>query len=298
MYNPISWHIEPTSRCTLECPGCDRTWYNKTFKKQIIEDIDVDALVNFFKLNNFENSKIRLCGNNGDPIYHPQFIDLLTKLKLQKHKISLHTNGSAKTKVFWQAVCNQLDEHDSIIFAIDGLEDTNHLYRKNSNWKQIMDAIDITTKSNVQTEWQFIVFKHNQGQIQQAKDLSKKLGIDQFNMMKSHRWIDDSSHDYMPDDQFVDEKYDQQKQTVNNNIDMQMTPKCLTNKDIYIDSYGNIYPCCWSGTHRFKFKNSFGKNPLNIQQGNYQLDNDKHQFVTDSKQWNTASLVCKMHCAK
>ena len=37
MYNPISWHIEPTSRCTLECPGCDRTWYNKTFKKQIIE---------------------------------------------------------------------------------------------------------------------------------------------------------------------------------------------------------------------------------------------------------------------
>ena len=59
MYNPISWHIEPTSRCTLACPGCDRTWYNKTFKKQIIEDIDVDALVNFFKQNNFENSKIR-----------------------------------------------------------------------------------------------------------------------------------------------------------------------------------------------------------------------------------------------
>ena len=43
----ISWHIEPTSKCTLECPLCDRTWFYETFKKRLIHEINVDNLVNF-----------------------------------------------------------------------------------------------------------------------------------------------------------------------------------------------------------------------------------------------------------
>ena len=27
----INWHIEPTSKCTLECPLCDRTWFYEKF---------------------------------------------------------------------------------------------------------------------------------------------------------------------------------------------------------------------------------------------------------------------------
>jgi len=293
MYNPISWHIEPTSRCTLACPGCDRTWYHKTFNKQIIEDIDIDDLGNFLQNNNFLGSHIRLCGNNGDPIYHPKFIELVSLLKSQNHTLSIHTNGSAKTSKFWKALCKVVTSDDKIVFAIDGLEDTNPIYRKNSNWKQIMEAIAITTQSSMQTEWQYIVFKHNQHQIETAKNLANKLGIDRFAIIKSHRWMDPSLNEYMPEQKFIDERPD-----IRDEVDHAMMPKCLTNQYIYIDSQGDIYPCCWTGTHRFKKKNAFGKTPLNISSGQYSLSQNKINFLNDSKSWNTASLVCKMHCAK
>ena len=46
-WDSVDWHIEPTSKCTLECPLCDRTWFYNTFKKRLLHEINVDHLVNF-----------------------------------------------------------------------------------------------------------------------------------------------------------------------------------------------------------------------------------------------------------
>ena len=298
MHNPISWHIEPTSRCTLECPGCDRTWYQKTFKHQIIQDIDIHAVINFFAVNNFYKSTIRLCGNNGDPIYHPKFIEFISLLKTQQHSIVIHTNGSAKTQTFWNDLCKLLTDDDQIIFAIDGLEDTNHQYRKNSNWQQVMEAVTVATASNVQTEWQFIVFRYNQHQVDQAKQMSKDLNMDSFQIIKSHRWMDESLQKFMPDEEFIDTRYHHQLDTLQDDTSTEMSPKCATNQDIYIDSKGDIYPCCWSGTHRFKQKYAFGKSRINVNQGQYVLTPTHNNFLEDTNKWDTAPLVCRLHCSK
>lgn len=299
MLNPLSWHIEPTSRCTLECPGCDRTWFKKTFKFQHIHDINVNHLIKFFEVNNFTNSEINLCGNNGDAIYHPNFIELITKLKSQNHTINLNTNGSAKKEKFWQEVCSILDTDDKITFAIDGLEDTNHLYRKNSNWDQIMTAIKIVVESPVKCIWKFIVFKHNQHQINQAKTLADKLNIDYFHLYKSFRWVDKSYHEFMPDKEFISDNYDDQLKIIDNEQNERfMVPYCKTNKLIYIDAEGNIYPCCESGSYRFKNKNVFGKNPINISQGKFTLSPTHKNFLSDTQEWQNAQLVCRLHCSK
>ena len=298
MHNPISWHIEPTSRCTLECPGCDRTWFKKTFKHQLIQDIDIHAVIDFFAINNFYGSTIQLCGNNGDPIYHPKFIEFISLLKTQKHSIHIHTNGSAKTQKFWHDLCQLLTADDKIKFAIDGLEDTNHLYRKNSNWQQVMDAVTVATASNVKTEWQFIVFRYNQHQISEAKQMSKDLNIDSFEIVKSYRWMDESLHGFMPDEEFIHKKYDHQLETHQVNKDTEMSPQCATNQHIYIDSKGDIYPCCWSGTYRFQQKHAFGKSKININQGRYALNLSHNDFLKDTKKWETAPLVCRLHCSK
>ncbi len=299
MLNPTSWHIEPTSRCTLECPGCDRTWYRNTFSKQIIQDIDVTALTNFFSVNNFLGSQIRLCGNNGDPIYHPKFISLLESLKSQNHSVRIHTNASAKTEKFWQQVCDCLDHKDQIVFAIDGLKDTNHLYRKNSNWQQIMMAVNTVVGCGINTEWQFIVFKQNQHQIQQAQTLSKQLGIKNFRVHKSHRWIDDSLDQYMPDKEYVEEMYFDHQEIVDGvEAKGTMEPMCGMNRETFIDSNGNIFPCCWTATYRFQYKHAFGKQPINIAMGKYQLPQPHSDYIKSTQVWQTAPLVCRLHCAK
>lgn len=298
MHNPTSWHIEPTSRCTLECPGCDRTWFKKTFGHQIIQDIDVDALENFFATNNFTQSQIRLCGNNGDPIYHPDFIKLITVLKSQDHAVRIHTNGSAKTTKFWQEVCNCLDDKDQVVFAIDGLEDTNSNYRKNSNWQQIIDAVQTCVKQNIDTEWQFIVFKYNQHQIDDARKMSVQLGMNNFRIHKSHRWLDESLNNFMPDKEHIDQDYDNRVATVESNIERTMVPMCGMNRETFIDSKGDIYPCCWTGAYRFQRKHIFGKEPINISCGEYTLPQSHQDFVNSTTEWSTAPLVCRLQCSE
>jgi len=86
-----SIHVEPTSKCTLECPLCDRTWFYEKFKKRLLHEIQIDNFVNFVGVN----ADITMCGNNGDPIYHSKFIELCKRLKDNNCKLTIITNGSA-----------------------------------------------------------------------------------------------------------------------------------------------------------------------------------------------------------
>jgi MoaA/NifB/PqqE/SkfB family radical SAM enzyme len=296
----FNFHIEPTSKCTLECPLCDRTWFYEKFGKRNLHEINIDHVVNFVGVN----SKVLLCGNNGDPIYHSKFIELITKLKNNNCSIEIVTNGSAKTRKWWQKLNALLDENDSIIFSIDGLEDTNHLYRKNAKWKSIMTAIDVLQNRKCKMTWKFIAFKHNQHQIYDAKKLSVKLKFDEFEFEQSDRWL--GNKDLMPDREYVDNYYQQQKTIlINKDFTTDMEPVCIKNNlpsnNLYIDAEGDFYPCCWIGTYRYKFKHIFSpkSNKFNIKDNTLDsiLNNqDVKKFFDSTKQFTSAHECCKIQC--
>ena len=294
------FHIETTSKCTLECPLCDRTWFEKKFKKRLLHEIDVDTIVNFVGKNN----NLNLCGNNGDPIYHSRFLELCMKFKKNNNSLAIETNGSAKTQNWWRQLAEVLDEKDSITFAIDGLENTNHLYRKNAKWDSIMTAVQTVVGKSFKTIWKFIVFKHNQHQIEQAKQKSKELGFDEFKVIHSHRWGD--RQDLMPDKKYTNNKFETQQKVVAEEVVGKMIPGCLLEKDgiqMYIDSEGDFYPCCWMGSYRYKYKSMFKPNEkkYNITNTNLQtILNDKKvkQFYESTKQFTSAHECCKIHCGE
>ena len=58
---------------------------------------------------------------------------------------------------------------DKVIFAIDGLEDTNHLYRVNTNFNKIMENAKAFINAGGIARWDFIAFAHNEHQIEEAK---------------------------------------------------------------------------------------------------------------------------------
>ena len=296
----VSFHIEPTSKCTLECPLCDRTWFYEKFKKRLLHEVNVDHLVDFVGVN----ADIQMCGNNGDPIYHSDFLNLCKKLKDNNCKISIVTNGSSKTKKWWEQLNEILDENDKLTFSIDGLEDTNHIYRKNAKWKSIMDALDVFSKRKCKLIWKYIVFKHNQHQIKEAKELSTKLTFDFFKLEHSDRWL--GKKNLMPDREFIDTYYQHQKQVlIDTNYQTTMQPNCLINKQpenlLYIDSSGDFYPCCWMGTYRYKYKSLFSpkQNQFNIKNKNLQdiLSNiDVKKFFDSTNQFTSAHDCCKIQC--
>ncbi len=295
-----SFHIEPTSKCTLECPLCDRTWFYEKFKKRLLHEINIKNLVNFVG----PNAEVFMCGNNGDPIYHSKFHELCQKLKDNNCRITITTNGSSKTKAWWQKLNDILGKDDKIIFAIDGLEDTNHLYRKNAKWKTIMNAIDVLQTRKCKINWKFLVFKHNQHQIYEAKKLSDKLNFDNFQLEQSDRWL--GKQDLMPDREYVDNYYKHQKEVlINKEYTADMKPYCLTNNlpsnDLYIDAEGDFYPCCWIGTYRYKFKNIFSpkQNKFNIKDNTIDgiLENTEvKKFFESTKQFTSAHECCKIQC--
>lgn len=296
----VSFHIEPTSKCTLECPLCSRTWFYETFKKRNLHEVNVDHLVDFVG----PNARVHMCGNHGDPIYHSKFIEMCRKFKDNNCQIQITTNGSSKTKKWWQELNSVLDKHDCVIFSIDGLEDTNHIYRINAKWKSIMDAVQVLQKRQCEMKWKFIVFKHNQHQIEEAKELSEKLGFDQFFADHSDRWL--GKKDLMPDREFVDDSYKQSEEIlINPNFSTTMSPKCLKNSipsnSLYIDAEGDFYPCCWMGTYHYKYKSVFSPKSkmFNIKDNTISsiLEwQEVKEFFKSTKQFTSAHECCKIKC--
>ena len=297
----VNFHIEPTSKCTLECPLCDRTWFYKKFKRRNLHEINVEQIVKFVG----NNQQVSLCGNNGDPIYHSRFLELCEKFKDNNCIIKVHTNGSGKRKAWWEKLNKILTKEDSIYFAIDGLEDTNHLYRKNAKWHSIMTAVKTFNTRECKMIWRFIPFKHNQHQIAQARKTSKELTFDRFKLIKSDRWLDNK--ELMPDKKYVASHYEHKKTVlVDKEYEKEMFPVCIKNNvpsnELYIDAEGDFYPCCWMGSHRWKYKSVFSpKKPkaYNIKDNtlNQILENESiKNFFNSTKQFTSAHKCCKIQC--
>jgi len=298
----ITWHIEPTSKCILECPSCDRTWFYQKFKKRQLDEINIDHLLNFFAGVPYT---VSFCGNNGDPIYHSRFHELCFRLKQTGCSISITTNGSKKSVAWWEKLGSILTASDKIIFSIDGLEDTNKIYRINSDWNSIINGFNSIKKCGVKTIWKFIVFRHNQHQIEEAKNKSIELGFQEFQLEKSDRWWND---DLMPDKKYVDESYNHQI-SVTKGIDqgVMIKQKCMTklngtpNKGLYIDAEGNFYPCCKMGLYAFRYKHIFSPKlkKYNIKNNTIEqiLNGNKvKDFFESTKSYETADKCCKIYC--
>lgn len=88
--NSISW-LEPTSKCNLYCEGCYRLNEKNGHKTmdQVKEDLDV-----FVKLRNADGVSIA----GGDPLTHPDIIDIVQEVKKRNMKPIINTNGLALTK--------------------------------------------------------------------------------------------------------------------------------------------------------------------------------------------------------
>jgi hypothetical protein len=88
--NSISW-LEPTAKCNLYCEGCYRL--NEKDGHKTIEQINADLDV-FQKLRNSDGVSIA----GGDPLTHPDIIEIVREVKKRGMKPIVNTNGLALTK--------------------------------------------------------------------------------------------------------------------------------------------------------------------------------------------------------
>lgn len=209
-------HLELTSRCNLLCPMCGRTtgldYDNVVLKKRDdLSLVDTDPYVLEKLINDlkpFVPNHVFINGNFGDPIMYPHLLEVIKMFKdAGVPQVTLSTNGSAQTEEWWRELSNIMQVPDKVIFAIDGLEDTNHLYRVNSKWNIIMRNAKAFIEEGGRARWDYIAFEHNEHQIEEAKKLASDMGFWTFRHKKSNRYV-------IPKDYSVDPNHDEENETL------------------------------------------------------------------------------------
>ena len=176
-------------------------------------------------------------------------------------QITLATNGGIGRLEDYQRLA---DSKVNIIFGIDGLEDTNHLYRQGVKWDNLMKRVSTFISAGGPTTWQVIRFKHNMDQVEQAESLSKELGFMNFFAMDVGRnnmpaiqpdksishWILPPDKDAQPQQFDVDAYLDMRYKPVNLNPPTYDNPKLTCEHldgSVYVNSEGELFPCCYHG---------------------------------------------------
>lgn len=253
--------IETSSICNAACPMClrdvtpnDKTWFEETY-------LDADFYENRIPDHVWEKiTSVLFYGILGDPCAAPNFLEVceVVKRKAPHAAIRVSTNGGLRSEDFWKKLAAIFTKDDTVTFAIDGLRDTNHIYRVNVNFDKVMANAKTFINSGGKAWWQWIGFKHNQHQVEVARSLATEMGFDKFYEKPSHRFVfaDNiggvkygggnvllesptvNAHPLVYTPKFSFDEW--HKDTNSSNINCYAQDR----ESIYIDATGNLFPCC------------------------------------------------------
>jgi hypothetical protein len=205
------------------------------------------------------NVTIDMCGNYGDPIYHPDLAGLVRDFKTRGAVVLITTNGSHRTISWWQELVNELSADDCVTFSVDGIPENFTQYRINGDWKTVQQAMKTCVAAPCKTKWKYIPFLFNEDSIEHAEKLSTDLGIDQFQIVNSDRFDEVTMH-LKPVKNQIGIKWHNQNNWKQSNVTKKLNPECHSGQSHYISAEGYYMPCCYIGDHRFYYKTEFGKN--------------------------------------
>tara|TARA_B100000575_G_scaffold283654_1_gene276750 strand:- start:5219 stop:6253 length:1035 start_codon:yes stop_codon:yes gene_type:complete len=263
MYQIQKIDAEITNRCNAACPQCPRTGTYNGVSKLIdasgMHDVPVEVIEGILTSKyGFGIDKFTYCGNYGDPIMHPKALEIFEMVSFYGVKYQrIDSNASARNPEWWSNV-GKIPGFTTQ-FAIDGLEDTNHLYRVKTNWSRIMENAEAFIKAGGNATWLFLVFEHNQHQVEEAKELSEKMGFKDFKIKLSTR-------NFTPGDP-LKPKVNLYKRKKNSEVkkanikfsnkekfqsdlikeglkQFAIKPMCENSRQLFLTSDSRIIPCC------------------------------------------------------
>lgn len=185
-------HMETSSACNATCPWCWRENTNKFDKGTDTLSLTLEKVRTRFNEPFIKNlDSMFMCGNYGDPAAAHETIDILKYFREVNPKIELgiHSNGGLRSTKWWAELGTILSgERDYCYFGIDGLVDTNHLHRRGTLFTKIMDNATSFIKAGGKAHWEYLVFEHNEHQVEEARALSEAMGFVGFREKVSFRF--------------------------------------------------------------------------------------------------------------
>lgn len=274
-------HMELSSRCSLSCYQCDRNQNGGAVNPHMVEeDLDIYNIITAFHEGFVQKLKrMYACGNLGDPITSKYCLDVFKYFRSANPNISLsmNTHGSARTAEWWTEMGRIIGDKGWVTFSIDGLEDTNHLYRQNANWDRIMKNTKAFIDAGGSARWDFIVFEHNEHQVEEARALAQEMGFAKFQVKKSGRFVTSKvepkqvidgktrkGEEHIIAKTSKDEYRNKSTEKLNGLIEKygsidayhdqtKISCKTADENSVYVSAEGLILPCCWTAGQLYKW---------------------------------------------
>lgn len=297
--NITDMHIELTDKCQASCPMCARN-YSGGVERPFVgqHDITLEQFESWFSpeflkgINNFY-----ACGNYGDPIIAKDCLEIFKYVRsCTDSRLSIHTNGSARSAKWWSNLANALAGEHDVTFGIDGFAESHVLYRRGTDWQKIIDNARAFIDAGGTASVDCLVFKHNQHEIEEFKAEMTSIGFKSVNIKSTGRFYDIEKFPVLntvgqieyhlePVDLYEYKKINFLKlDELSKDITLwqdvvdqtPVAPKCVSKKEIYVDARGTVYPCCWVGSDMVE-------QPLDVTMSihdlrNQMVKNTKHHF--------------------
>ena len=261
-------HLEPTDVCQASCALCARETdpeFDHTFKhhldmRKILQVFDADQIAQL--------DKMFMCGNYGDPAAGRYTLNIYRTFRKLNASIVLgmNTNGGLRSPRWWQELGSIFNQaKDYVVFSIDGLEDTNHIYRRGVDWHRLIANAQAFVKAGGSAHWDMLVYRHNQHQAEQCQALAQSLGFSWFRAKVSRRGFND----------VLQSPIGWARPNV---VGQKIQCHALGEQSLYIDAQGRTSPCCWLGSTQSQFVTDF-------------------ESVQQSWHSDTANKICVQTCS-
>lgn len=284
--------VDMTSYCNARCGACIRNidgGETRPGLKLTHFDVDVWKRMATVDTKGWWIRELSLNGNWGDTMMHPHLVEML-EIWITAHPetfISIATNGSMRSTKFWAELAKALRQtaHHKIDFAVDGMEDTHHIYRRKTSFSKLTENIKSFCDAGGNGNIQMTMFEHNKHQIEEVKELARELGIRQFTARRSFTGDErliikdgdeeytikgyyptgiDEHQNYSPPELQIDfEENDRPMSDIRDSIWMEVNAqfeelymnyspsKCPWKNEgkVQIDPWGTVWPCCHISTY-------------------------------------------------
>jgi radical SAM protein with 4Fe4S-binding SPASM domain len=179
---PTYLTIDPFSACNLKCPLCPTGNGRITIKKgklqlDMFRHIVDEMGAYLYSIDMF---------NWGEPLLNKDVYEMIA----YAHKRHIITSVSSNFHYFDEAAAEQMINSglDYLILSIDGAtQETYEKYRVGGDLATVLQNVRTLTETRRRLGrktpyifWQYLVFRHNEWEIEQARQIAMELGVDEF----------------------------------------------------------------------------------------------------------------------
>lgn len=177
---PVSYSIEPTNHCNLKCPECPSGLGTLTRPLGLLKADDFKNWIDQIKETGFY---IQLFFQ-GEPFINKNLPQMIKYAQDNNIYVSISTNGHFVNEGNVDTVLDYAP--DKLIFSVDGLDEESYRnYRVGGTFKQADDGLRLLINKRNQrkqkrpfVEFQFIVMKQNEHQLDDVISYGKDVGVD------------------------------------------------------------------------------------------------------------------------